>query len=155
MVTIDPPSTAAPNSGLLPTAASAATCLRLTLAAYWIIHWWFKVGVSGMPATEILFVHNGLPAWLAWFDVSFEIVVALCLILGLYVSVICIVSLPIIAAGIIIYRFNGFYFPTGGIEFPIFWAVVQIIQALLGPGRFRIASPAWLPRISKISSLEP
>jgi putative oxidoreductase len=114
-------------TGLLPTAGWAATCLRLTLAIWWIIHWWFKVGVAGMPTTEMFFLHNGLPAWLAWFDVSFEVVVMLFLIFGLYVPLVCIVSLPILVAGMIVYQANGFYFVTGGIEFPIFWAIVQII----------------------------
>jgi len=39
-----------------------------------------------MAATETFFLHYGLPTWLAWFDVSFEIVVIFCLILGLYVA---------------------------------------------------------------------
>ena len=129
---------------LLPTADSAATCLRLTLAAWWIIHWWFKVRVAGMSATEMFFLHNGLPAWLAWCDVGAEVVITFCLIVGLYVPLMCIVSLPILIAGVVIYRGNGFYFPAGGVELPILWAIVQIIQAMLGPGRFRITTPASL-----------
>jgi uncharacterized membrane protein YphA (DoxX/SURF4 family) len=101
---------------LLPTAASGATLLRLILAAYWIVHWWYKVGFEGMPATEIFFIKNGLPAWLAWFDIIFEVIVAVCLILGLYVSLICLVSLPILCASMIMFAGNGFYFPMGGIE---------------------------------------
>ena len=31
-----------------------------------------------------------------------------------------IISLPILVAGMVVYRTNRFYFPTGGIEFPIF-----------------------------------
>lgn len=142
-------------TGLLPTAPSAATCLRLTLALWWIIHWWFKVGVAGMPATEMFFVHHGLPAWLAWFDIGFEVVVTLCLILGLYVPLVCIVSLPILAAGAIIYRAHGFYFVTGGIEFPIFWTIVQIIQALLGPGRFSVRPPVRLTTGTRATQLGP
>jgi len=104
---------------LLPTAGFAATCLRLTLAVWWIVHWWYKVGTAGMPATEAFFLHNGLPAWLASFDISLEVVVALCLIFGLYVSLVCIMSLPIFFAAMIIYRTNGFYFLDGRIELPI------------------------------------
>jgi putative oxidoreductase len=140
---------------LLPTAASGATLLRLILAAYWIVHWWYKVGFEGMPATESFFIKNGLPAWLAWFDISFEVVVAVCLILGLYVSLICLVSLPILCASMIIFLGNGFYFPMGGIELPIFWALVQIVQALLGPGAFRITPPQWLPRVPVFPALGP
>lgn len=143
------------SAGLLPTAGSAATCLRMTLAIWWIIHWWFKVDVAGMAATETFFLHYGLPTWLAWFDVSFEIVVIFCLILGLYVPLICIISLPILVAGMVVYRTNGFYFSTGGIEFPIFWAIVQVVQALLGPGGFRITAPAWLPHAPQIPWLAP
>jgi putative oxidoreductase len=140
---------------LLPTAAFGATLLRLILAAYWIVHWWYKVGFEGMPATESFFIKNGLPAWLAWFDVGFEVVVAICLILGLYVSLICLVSLPILCASMITFAGNGFYFPTGGIELPIFWALVQIVQALLGPGVFRITPPQWLPRVPVFPALGP
>jgi hypothetical protein len=58
-----------PSEDLLPSAAIGATCLRLTVG--WLIHWWFKVGVSGMEKTETFFLaHGGLPAWLSWFDVS-------------------------------------------------------------------------------------
>jgi uncharacterized membrane protein YphA (DoxX/SURF4 family) len=99
MGTIHRAATAAHGVDLLPTAPLAATCLRLTLAAWWIILWWFKVGIAGMAATETFFSHYGLPAWLAWFDISFEAAVTLCLILGLYVPLMCIVSLPILRDG--------------------------------------------------------
>jgi len=112
--------------------------LRFIIAGFWIAHWWYKVGYRGMAATEAFFSRQSLPAWLAWFDVSFEIVVAVCLILGIYVRVLCLLSLPILFASVWIYRKNGFYFSSGGIELPIFWALAQIAQALLGPGTFRM-----------------
>jgi len=143
------------SADLLLTAAVGAGLLRLTLAVFWIVHWWYKVGFRGMPVTENFFMQNGLSAWLAWFDISFEVAVTFCLVLGLYVSLVCVISLPILVASMIIFRANGFYFPTGGIEFPILWAIVQIIQALLGPGRFRITPPIWLPRIPAILGLAP
>jgi putative oxidoreductase len=145
------------NTGpnVLPTAAAGATLLRFTLVAYWIVHWWFKVGFRGMPATESFFIQQGLPAWLAWFDISFEVVVAACLILGVYVPLVCLVSLPILFASMIIYGGNGFYFPSGGIELPILWALIQIVQALLGPGVLRITPPKWLPRIPFFPALGP
>src|ERR1700722_18720665 len=99
------------SSGLLPIASVGATLLRFTLAAYWIAHWWFKVGFRGMSTTESFFIQQGLPAWLAWFDISFEVVVAACLILGVYVPLVCLVSLHILVASMFIYASNGFYFP--------------------------------------------
>jgi putative oxidoreductase len=155
MMTTYPPMKASETPDLLPTAATATALLRLVLAAYWIIHWWFKVGFRGMPATVSFFAQNHLPAWLAWFDISFEVVVTVCLILGIYVSLICVVSLPILVASMIIYGGNGFYFPSGGIELPILWALVQIVLALLGPGRWRVSPAAWLPRIPGVPGLAP
>jgi putative oxidoreductase len=142
-------------TNLLPSAAAGATLLRLILAAYWIAHWWYKVGFEGMTATENFFIKQGLPTWLAWFDISFEVVVAACLILGLYVPLVCLVSLPILFASMIIFAGNGFYFPLGGIELPIFWALVQVVQALLGPGVFRITPPKWLPHVPVFPALGP
>jgi uncharacterized membrane protein YphA (DoxX/SURF4 family) len=122
-----------------------AALLRFILAGFWIAHWWYKVGYRGMPATEAFFLRHGLPAWLAWFDVSFELVVAACLVLGIYVPLLCLISLPILFASMWIYRRNGFYFSSGGIELPVLWACAQIAQAMLGPGAFRISVPLWLP----------
>ena len=135
--------------------AVGAAVLRLVLAGFWIAHWWFKVGHRGMPATQAFFSQQGLPAWLAWFVISFEIVLAMGLILGTYVSPLCLVSLPILFASMWIYRKNGFYFSSGGIEFPFFWACAHIVQALLGPGAFQIPFPAWMSRLSVLFGIWP
>jgi uncharacterized membrane protein YphA (DoxX/SURF4 family) len=123
--------------------ALGAALLRFTLAGFWIVHWWFKVGYRGMAATQSFFLQHGLPAWLSWFVICFEVVVAVCLLLGIHVRLICLVSLPILLVSIWIYRRNGFYFPNGGVELPTFWACAQIAQVLLGPGAFRMPVPTW------------
>src|SRR6266852_4225189 len=120
---------------LSPMSAVGAALLRFILAGFWIIHWWFKVGYRGMPATEAFFLQQGLPAWLAWFDISFEVVTAVCLVLGIFVPLLCLISLPILFASMWIYRRNGFYFSGGGIELPVLWACAQIAQ-VLRPWRF-------------------
>ena len=135
---------------LSPMISFGATLLRFILAGFWIAHWWFKVGYRGMPATEAFFLQLGLPAWLAWFDIGFEVVVAICLVVGIYVPLLCLVSLPILFASMWIYRRNGFYFSSGGIELPTFWACAQIVQALLGPGAYRISLPAWVPHFPTV-----
>ena len=83
---------------LSPMSAIGAAMLRFILAGFWIAHWWFKVGYRGMSATQAFFLQQGLPAWLAWFVVSFEIVLAVSLVLGTYVSFLCLISLPILFA---------------------------------------------------------
>jgi uncharacterized membrane protein YphA (DoxX/SURF4 family) len=127
-----------------------AALLRLVLAGFWIAHCWYKVGYRGMPATEAFFLQQGLPAWLAWFDVGFEVVVAACLALGICVPLLCLVSLPILFASMRIYRRNGFYFSSGGIELPILWACAQIVQVMIGPGDFQVSVPIWLPQLASI-----
>jgi hypothetical protein len=49
------------NFDLSPMSAVGAALLRLILAGFWIVHWWFKVGYRGMPATEAFFLQQGLP----------------------------------------------------------------------------------------------
>jgi uncharacterized membrane protein YphA (DoxX/SURF4 family) len=68
-----------------------------------------------MPATVSLFESVGLPAWLAWFDISFEVLVAVLLFTGVLFRIACLTDLPILIASMIIYGKNGFYFPSGGI----------------------------------------
>jgi putative oxidoreductase len=130
--------------------ALGATLLRFTLAGLWIIHWWFKVGYRGMAATRAFFLQHGLPPWLAWFVISFEVVVAACLVLGIYVRLICLVSLPILFVSIWIYRRNGFYFPSGGVELPTFWTCAQLAQVFLGPGALQMPLPAEAPDLPTV-----
>jgi len=124
-----------------PTAPFGALLLRLILVGYWAVHWWFKVGFRGMPATVSLFESVGLPAWLAWFDISFEVLVAVLLFTGVLFRIACLTSLPILIASMIIYGKNGFYFPSGGIELPIFWASVQASLVFIGPGALTVKTP--------------
>jgi uncharacterized membrane protein YphA (DoxX/SURF4 family) len=129
----------------LDLSAWGAALLRLVLAGFWIAHWWFKVGVRGMPATEMFFEQNGLPPQLAWFVIRFEVVIAAGLILGVGVPALCLTSLPILIMSMWIYRQKGFYFVGGGIELPVLWACAQSAQIFLGAGAFRVPLPGWLP----------
>jgi putative oxidoreductase len=119
---------------LARTAPIGALLLRLILVFYWAIHWWFKVGFRGMAATVSFFDSLGLPAWLAWFDISYEVLIVILMLLGLFFRFACLRSLPIHFASMIVYGKSGFYFPGGGIELPIFWALVQTTLVLIGPG---------------------
>lgn len=105
-----------------------------------------------MGATQTFFAQQGLPAVLAWLAVTLEALVALVtlealvalgLVLGLWVPLLCLISLPILLASMWIYRNNGFYFSGGGIELPILWAGAQIAQIMLGAGAFRLPLPPW------------
>ncbi|MDB5540871.1 MAG: hypothetical protein JWQ89_2598, partial [Devosia sp.] len=43
-----------------------------------------------------------------------------------------------------IYSGNGFYFPTGGVELPLMWALMQVVVVLLGPGACALGVPRQL-----------
>ncbi len=58
---------------------NAGLLLRFILAAFWIAHWY-----RGMPTTKGFFLQQGLLAWPAWFDISFEVVTAVRLVLGIF-----------------------------------------------------------------------
>ena len=130
--------TSARAVGLARGAPIGALFLRIILVAYWLAHWWVKVEFRGMPATEMFFISLGLPGWLAWFDISIEIVFAVLFLAGAFYRIACIASLPILVASIVIYGHNGFYFPTGGIELPLLWGLVQIAACLIGPGSLSV-----------------
>lgn len=107
------------------------TILEVVISLLWLIHCWYKVGYKGMERTQIFFDENGLPWWLAWFVVSVEPIFAFYIITNRYVPLMCVAGLPILITSAWIYRKNGFFFAKGGMEFPLFWAFMQVVLALL------------------------
>lgn len=115
--------------------------LRITLGVLWIVHWWYKVGYKGMDVTEKFFGTLGYPPWLAWVDVSVEMVAFVLLVAGIYVRTVSLALLPIIILATLPWISKGYWFPSGGFEFPLVWCILQVVMALLGPGAF-----AWSSR---------
>jgi hypothetical protein len=62
--------------------------------------------------------------------------VAVGLVHGICIPLLCLIRLPILFASMWIYRKHVFYFSSGGIELPTLWASVRIAQVMLGPVRF-------------------
>jgi putative oxidoreductase len=114
--------------------------LRITLTAIWIAHFWFKVGYRGMPATVTFFESLGYPSWFAWADVAAESVAIVMLLCGVYVRTLCILLLVILVPATLVWVPKGFYFVGGGYEFMLTWCILQVVQSLLGPGAFSLAS---------------
>jgi putative oxidoreductase len=114
--------------------------LRITLVALWIAHWWFKVGYRGMPATVTFFDSLGYPSWFAWADVTAELVAIVMLICGIYVRTVCLLLLVILIPATLVWIPKGFYFVNAGYEFMLTWCILQIVQAVLGPGAFSLTT---------------
>lgn len=130
-----------------PTAPYAALLLRVTMGVLFLAHalvW--KVWTAGMVHVVPWFVSQGYPAWFAWFVTGLEAAGGIALILGWRTRWVAL-ALALLMAGIVRQQFgNGWIYTSthGGWEYPAFWTVALIVQALLGPGAL-----AWKPRLSR------
>ena len=128
------------------TAPYAALLLRVTMGLLFLAHaiiW--KLWTAGMVHVVPWFVSQGYPGWFAWFVTAMEALGGLALILGWRVRWVAL-AMAMLMAGIIRQQFpNGWIYTSthGGWEYPAFWTVALLAQAMLGPGAL-----AWrgLPR---------
>ena len=131
------------------TADAAATLLRLALGALYLAHSLQKIFVFTLPGTAGFFVSLGLPGWLGYVTAFVELFGGIALILGVQVRWVAIVLLPFMLGAMSAHLHNGWGFasPNGGWEYPAFWAVTLVVQALLGNGLYAVgAAPA--PRVA-------
>ena len=88
----------------------------------------------------------GLPNELAYVVIAAEVLAGIALVLGMRTRVVAIAAVPILLGAIFtVHGAAGFFFsnPKGGWEYPAFWTVALIVQALLGDGPYALrTSPA-------------
>ena len=126
------------------TAPYAALLLRLTLGGLFLAHASLKLFVFTPAGTAKFFGSIGLPEQLAYIVITAEILAGVALILGLYTRWSALAAVPILLGAIFtVHGAAGFFFnnPHGGWEYPAFWAVALIVQALLGDGAFALRAP--------------
>lgn len=124
------------------TAPYAALLLRLTLAALFLAHAGLKVFVFTPAGAAGFFQSLGLPGALAYVTILAEVAGALLLISGLFVRLVSLALVPILLGAIIfVHAQNGWLFSNtnGGWEFPAFWALALIVQAMLGAGAYALS----------------
>src|SRR3984893_7794903 len=113
----------------------AALTLRLTLGALFLAHASLKLLVFTPAGTAQFFGKLGLPPALAYLTIAVEVAGALCLILGLFTRWASLALIAVLVGAIVtVHGGNGFFFTNagGGWEFPAFWAIALLVQALLG-----------------------
>ena len=123
------------------TAPYAALLLRVTMGVFFLIHAGLKLFVFTAAGTAQFFESIGLPAALAYLTIGAEVVGGVALILGVYARVVAVVLVPILIGAIATVHWQpGFFFsePGGGWEYPAFWAVALVVQALLGDGAYAL-----------------
>lgn len=127
-------------------AAYAALVLRVTLGVAFLAHGLLKVLVFTVPGTVQFFGSLGLPAIVAYATIAVEIVGGALLILGVYTRWVSLALVPVLLGAAWAHWGNGWVFSAqgGGWEYPVFWAMTLIVQALLGDGAYALkrAAPA-------------
>jgi putative oxidoreductase len=124
------------------TAPYAALLLRVTLGVLFLAHWSLKMFVFTPAGTAGFFASLGLPPALAYVTLVVELAVAVALILGVQIRLAALAGSAVLLGAIVtVHGANGFFFTAknGGWEFPAFWIVALITQALLGSGAYALS----------------
>lgn len=124
------------------TAPYAAFVLRISMALLFLAHAGLKIFVFTPAGTVGFFQSLGLPGTLAYVTIAVEVVGAGLLIAGLFVRYVSLALLPILLGSIVfVHGHNGWLFSNenGGWEFPAFWGLALVVQALLGNGAYALS----------------
>jgi len=142
-MTYAPVSTSARSSFVdgITNADLAATVLRVSMGALFLAHAGLKLFVFTPAGTAAYFASLGLPGPLAYLVIAAELSGGIALILGFYSRWVSLALVPILLGSIYVpHGAAGFFFSNegGGWEFPAFWSVTLVVQALLGDGAFAL-----------------
>lgn len=123
--------------------AQATTLLRVTGGSFLLVHGLIKLLVFTPAGTAGFFESIGFPGFLAYPVIAGEIGLGLALVLGFMTRWAALAALPILLGSIVPYSGNGFIFSNagGGWEFPVFWSILLLVQAMLGDGALAIGNP--------------
>ena len=137
------------------TAPYAALLLRASLAVLFFAHAGLKFFVFTPAGTAKFFGSIGMPPEFAYVVMSAEVLAAVALLLGVWTRLAALLATPILLGAIFtVHGPAGFFFsnPHGGWEYPAFWTVALVVQALLGDGAYALGSPFALFGEPKLSS---
>lgn len=140
------------------TAPYAALLLRVSLGILFLAHASLKLFVFTPAGTAKFFGSVGLPPELAYLIIAAEVAGGIALILGLWTRIVAIAVVPILLGAIFtVHGAAGFFFSNahGGWEYPAFWTIALIVQALLGDGIYAVRLPGTANSVSNLSSAHP
>ena len=129
------------------TAPYGALALRLALGIAALAHGLLKVFVFTPAGTVGFFASLGLPAIAAYAVILAEVGGGLALIAGIYVRTVSLALVPVLLGALWVHAGNGWLFTAknGGWEYPAFWTVALLAQAMLGAGAYAVKLPGFLP----------
>jgi putative oxidoreductase len=116
----------------------AALLLRVSLGTMFVAHALLKYFVFTLPGTAQFFASLGLPGALGYVTFAAELVGGILLIAGVKVRAVSLALVPVLLGATWAHAGNGWVFsaPNGGWEYPAFWTLTLVVQALLGAGAF-------------------
>lgn len=114
--------------------------LRVSLGVMLLAHGLLKVFVFTIPGTVGFFAKVGFPGALAYPVIAIEVLGGLMLIAGIYTRWVALAAVPLLLGATLVHAGNGWLFSGagGGWEYPAFWAVALLVQALLGDGAYAL-----------------
>ncbi|TSJ92037.1 DoxX family protein [Gilliamella apicola] len=129
----------------------AALILRITIGIMFLAHGLTKLLVFTPAGTAQFFASLGLPEFLAYLTIVFEIGGGICLVLGILVQIISWLTFLQMIVISFIHSSNGWSFGNagGGWEYPAFMSLTALSLALIGSGRFTV-----LARIKNQKTIE-
>jgi putative oxidoreductase len=119
----------------------AAFILRVTQGIFFIIHGGLKLFVFTPAGTAQFFESIGFAGFLAYPVIAAEVLGGIALLLGIGTRWVALALVPLMLGTIYApHGAAGFFFsnPGGGWEYPAFWAVTLVVQALLGSGVYAL-----------------
>ena len=129
----------------------AALILRLTLSFFFFAHLVRKFVSVGYDKWYSGFIRDGYADWMLLYTVGIEFAGAVLLLLGIYTRYVSLLALPVLVAVCVHWSSRrGFWFADGGIEFPLAWVMMLIVQAMLGDGAWAVRMPRlpWEKRLT-------
>jgi len=123
--------------------ALAGLLLRLALGGLFLAHAWLKVFVFTPAGAAGYFKSLGLPGVFAYLTIAAETLGGVALILGFQTSLVALALVPVIGGATFFgHRKNGFWFTNanGGWEYPAFWTLAVLVQALIGGGALALTA---------------
>ena len=121
----------------------AALVLRVSLGVMYIAHSLvLKYFIFTLPGTAQFFASLGLPGALAYVTFWAELIGGVLLVAGVGTRVVALALIPILLGATWVHAGNGWVFSAanGGWEYPVFLIAASLVLALLGNGRFAVAT---------------
>lgn len=121
----------------------AALLLRVSLAILFFAHAGLKFFVFTPAGTAKFFESVGVPGWMAYVAMTWEVVGAIALLVGFKPRLAALALIPVLLGAIFtVHGAAGFWFTNanGGWEYPAFWIVGLISLALIGDGPYHLKS---------------